>query len=436
MNAEALKALVKQLSKEKELDVQLIKQAIEEAIIAASRRALAQYKEPRAELDVETGVLHLWVKKTVVQEVTNPRTMIALRQARKINKDAQIGDEIEVDEDPSALGHVAAQNMRQILAQKIQDAEREKVVAEWSNRIGDVVNAVVQRVERDGTVVVSLGRVEALLPRREIPPMVKYQPNDRIKVLVTKVDPSARGPMITVSRTSPELVSKLFEQEVPEIADGTVKIVRIARDPGVRTKIAVESTSKEVDPVGACVGLKGSRVQMIVRELDNEKIDVVAYSPKLEEFVARALVPAEIASVRVIPEERKAIVIVKEQNLSLAIGKRGQNARLAAKLTGLTLDIHPEGEEQKLASVDREQVEQRYLADLLSQKDVLEEGILDKLASAGIKSVAELTTADPYKLSEIFESDVDWAQELIEDAKNYLEQLDDMRKRTFGSDEN
>lgn len=435
MDTEALKAFVKQIAKEKELDVQLIKKAIEDAILAASRKVLSQYKEARAELDVETGVLHLWVKKTVVQEVTNPRTMISLRNARKIRKDVQVGDEIEVDEDPQVLGHIVAQNMRQIFAQRIQDVEREKICTEWNARVGEVVIGIVQRIERDGSVILSLGKVEAVLPKREIPPTVKYQPNDRIKVLVTKVDPNARGPMIIVSRTSPELVSKLFEQEVPEIADGTVRIVKIARDPGVRTKIAVESTSKEIDAVGACVGLKGSRVQVIVRELDNEKIDVVPYSPKLEEFVAKALVPAEIASVRIIPEERKAVVIVKEQNLSLAIGKRGQNARLAAKLTGLTLDIHAEGEQQKLAHIDREEIERRYLADLLSQKDVMDEGILDRLAERGIRSVADLTAADPHVLSEIFSSDVDWAQELIDDAKNYLEQLEDLRKTTFSDDE-
>jgi len=284
-------------------------------------------------------------------------------------------------------------------------------------------------------VIVSLGRVEAVLPRREIPPGVSYKPNDRIKVLILKVDPEARGPMIVVSRTHPDLVAKLFEHEVPEMEDGTVRIVRIARDPGVRTKIAVESTSKEVDAVGACVGLKGGRVQAVVRELDNEKIDVVPYSPKIEEFVAKALVPAEIASVRVNEEERRATVIVKEQNLSLAIGRRGQNARLAAKLTGLTLDIHAEGEEQKLAAVDPKEVNRRYLQDFLSQKDVKDEDILDKLAAAGILSIDDLRKADPYRLTEIFSSDVDWARELVDDAQSYYDQLQVMRKTTFSDQE-
>lgn len=435
MNSEAMRALVKQIAKEKDLDVQVIKKAIEDAVIAASRKVLSQYKEARAELDVETGVLHLWVKKTVVQEVTNPRTMISLRDARKIKKDAQVGDEIEVDEDPSVLGHIAAQNMRQILSQKIQDAEREKICAEWSARVGEVVNAIVQRVERDGSVIVNLGRVEGVLPKREMAPNARYQPNERIKALVVRVDPNARGPMIILSRTVPEFVAKLFEQEVPEIAEGVVRIVKIAREPGVRTKIAVESTSKEIDAVGACVGLKGSRVQMVVRELDNERIDVVAYSPKPEQFVANALTPAEISSVRIIPEENKAIVIVKPNNLSLAIGSRGQNARLAAKLTGMTLDIHAEGEEQMLSKVDPEQINQRYLADLLTQKEIMEEGILEKLAEHGIRSVEDLTKADPYKLSEIFSSDVDWAQELIEDAQSYLEELEDLRKKRFSEQE-
>jgi N utilization substance protein A len=290
-------------------------------------------------------------------------------------------------------------------------------------------------VERDGSVIVNLGRVEGVLPKREMAPNARYQPNERIKALVVRVDPNARGPMIILSRTVPEFVAKLFEQEVPEIAEGVVRIVKIAREPGVRTKIAVESTSKEIDAVGACVGLKGSRVQMVVRELDNERIDVVAYSPKPEQFVANALTPAEISSVRIIPEENKAIVIVKPNNLSLAIGSRGQNARLAAKLTGMTLDIHAEGEEQMLSKVNPEQINQRYLADLLTQKEIMEEGILEKLAEHGIRSVEDLTKADPYKLSEIFSSDVDWAQELIEDAQSYLEELEDLRKKRFSEQE-
>lgn len=436
MNAEGLKALVRQIAKEKELDVQVIKRAIEESIIAASRRVLSQYKDARAELNPETGELHLWVKKTVVQDVTNPRTMISLRDARKISKEVQIGDEIEVNEDPSALGHIAAQNMRQILAQRLRDEERKKIVEEWKGRVNEVVTATVQRIENDGSVIVSLGKVEGILPRKEIPPTTKYRPNDRLKALVWKVDPDARGPMIILSRTHPDLVIRLFEQEVPEIADGTVKIVRIAREPGARTKIAVESTSPEVDAVGACVGIRGSRVQMIVHELDNEKIDVVPYSQKIEEFVAHALVPAQIASVKVIPEERKAIVTVKEGNLSLAIGKRGQNAKLAAKLTGLTLDIHAEGEEKKLASANQEEIQQRYLLDFLSQKGVTEEQVLEKLKEHNIKSVDDLTKVDVDTLAEIFDSDLEWAQELVDDARSYLEQLQAMLKRTFSDEGN
>lgn len=435
MDPQGLKAYIRQTAKEKELDISVIKQAIEEAIMIASKRALSQFKDPRVELDPETGVLHLWVKKTVVQDVTNPRTMIALREARKIRKDIQVGDEIEVDEDPSVLGHVAAQNARQVLQQKIQEAERQKTYEEWRQRVGDVVNGVVQSIERDGSVVLNLGRVEAILPRREMPANAKYKPNDRVKALVLKVDPDARGPMIVVSRTHPDLVAKLFEQQVPEIADGTVKIVRIARDPGVRTKLAVESVSPEVDAVGACVGIKGTRVQAIVQELDGEKIDVVPYSPKIEEFVARALVPAQIVSVKIAPEARKATVTVKEGDLSLAIGKRGQNARLAAKLTGLTLDIHAEGEEKKLAAIDVATVQRRYLQDLLSQKGVEDESCLDRLAEIGIKSVEDLTQADPYAIAPALDKDVDWAAELVEDAVSYLEQLQEMRKTTFTSNE-
>ncbi|MCX7963405.1 MAG: transcription termination factor NusA [Candidatus Sumerlaea chitinivorans] len=436
MNANELKALVQYYAKERELDLQVVAKAIEDSIVAAARKSsLSQFKEPRAQLDPTTGVLHLWVKKTVVSTVTSARTQISLRDAKKINKDVAVGDEIEVEVDPAVLGHLAIANMKQFLIQKLREAERNKIYNEWHDRVGEVVTATVQRYEhRD--LIVQLGRAEALLPAKELPPNARYRQGDKIKVLITRVEKrDGHGPMITVSRTHPELVVKLFEQEVPEVADGTVEIVKVARDPGVRTKLAVQSKNPDVDPVGACVGVGGSRVQMIVRELENERIDIIPYSPKIEQFVANALVPAQISSVKVLENERKAIVTVKEGQLALAIGKSGQNARLAAKLTGLALDIHAEGEEKKLAKADPKRIQREYLADFLSQEKLTDAQTVEMFLNAGYESVEAIANADAHDIAKLLDRDVDWAEEFVDDARAYVEQLREMRKTTFGTDE-
>src|SRR5690606_10390089 len=288
MNATELKAFIRQISKEKDLDVDVVKEAIQQAIISASRKNLSQFEEARPELDVETGELHLFVTKTVVKIATNPRTQISQRDAQKVKADAEVGEQIEVEIDPAAFGRIAAQSARQVVMQKLKDAERHKVYGEYESRKGAIFTGVLQRFEKRD-MVLNLGKTEALLPLTETPIGTKYRVGDRIKVVLTEIDPEARGPVLKVSRNSEQLVAKLFEQEVPEIADGTVRIVSIVREPGARTKLAVESTTSDVDPVGACVGVKGSRVQMIVRELEHEKIDIVPYSDNVREVIKAAL---------------------------------------------------------------------------------------------------------------------------------------------------
>jgi N utilization substance protein A len=283
-------------------------------------------------------------------------------------------------------------------------------------------------------VILAVGKAEALLPRNEIPVTSHYRVGDRIKVYVLSIDPEAKGPIIRVSRTHPQLVAKLFEQEVPEIADGTVKIVKVAREPGSRTKIAVESTNPDVDPVGACVGVKGSRVQMIVRELENEKIDIVPFSAKLQQFITNALVPAQISSINILEDQRKAIVVVKQGNLSLAIGKRGQNAKLAARLADLTLDIHSEGEEKKLANVNVEEVQRKYLQDFLEQMERSEAGTGDKLLASKHNTVQLIAEAPAHEVATILGVDVDSAEEIVEGAREYLEALAEMTRSNYGDE--
>lgn len=434
MNATELKAFIRQISKEKDLDVEVVKDAVEQAIISASKKNLSQFEDARVELDVDTGELRLFVQKTVVKIATNPRTQISDRDAKKIKADAQVGDRVEVEIDPAAFGRIAAQSARQVVMQKLKDAERNKVHDEYVGKKGEIYTGIVQRFEKRD-LILSIGKVEALLPRTETPMSSHYRVGDRVKVVLTEIDTEAKGPVLKVSRNSPQLVSKLFEQEVPEIADGTVKIVNVVREPGARTKIAVQSTNSDVDPVGACVGVKGSRVQMIVRELENEKIDIVPYSTNLRQFITAALVPAQIQSIEINEDKKQADVIVKQGNLSLAIGKRGQNAKLAARLTGWKLDIHSEGEEERMANIDTEQVQRQYLEDFLTQIDRVSPETRDAFHSSPYNNVYAIASADPGDIAPLVEDDYSFAEEIVEGAKEYMEALREMTRSNFGEDD-
>jgi N utilization substance protein A len=423
---DALKMFIKQICKEKDLDPHIVVEALEQALVTASKKNLTMYNNARPSIDPDTGDLHVFVTKTVTTNVSNPRTDMDLEEARIYIADVDEGDEVEVEISPEEFGRIAAQSARQVVMQRLRDAERLKVHHEFKDKVGQVGTAIVQRFEKRDAIVM-IGRAEAVLPHWEIPHNARYRFGDRLKVLITEINVNAKGPIIRVSRTHPDLVIKLFEQEVPEIADRIVKILNVAREPGVRTKISVISNNPDVDPVGACVGMKGSRVQMVVRELENERIDIVPYSNNPIVFIKAALNPVQVKDVQTNPETKVATVIVDKSQLSLAIGRRGQNARLAARLTGWKIDI--QAVEEEVPATADEEVQHQYLADFLSQMPNLDEQVrLALLGSRKYSSVEALAAAEPHQLQDVanLESPSLW-RPIIEGAKQYLEALTEMR---------
>lgn len=342
MNTQLLDALA-DIIREKGISKEVVMEAIEAAIISAYKRNFGQAQNVRVDLNMETGTIRVFARKDVVEEVQDPRLEVSLEEAQRINPNYQVGDVVEIEVTPKDFGRIAAQTAKQVVTQRVREAERSVIYAEFLDREEDIMTGIVQRVD-PRFVYVSLGKTEALLPASEQMPNETYKPHDRIKVYITKVEKTTKGPQIFVSRTHPGLLKRLFELEVPEIYDGTVEIKSIAREAGDRSKISVHSDNPEVDPVGACVGPKGQRVQAIVEELHGEKIDIVRWSADPVKFVANALSPAKVLRVIVNEAQKATTVIVPDYQLSLAIGKRGQNARLAAKLTNWKIDIKSESE--------------------------------------------------------------------------------------------
>jgi N utilization substance protein A len=335
------------IAKEKGVEPEIIIGAIQDAIEAAARK---RYKNEtlRARFNGETGQLELCAVKRIVDEVTDPPNQISLVEAQQLYGDeAEIDMEVEFPRPTEDLGRIAAQTAKQVIFQKVREAERENVYAEYSNRVGEVVSGVVKRFE-NGDIIMELGRIEAQLPRKEQSRAENYAVGDRVRAVIRGVNRSAKGPQIVLSRTDPALLIKLFEQEVPEIYDGTVVIRGAVREAGDRAKVAVYSRERDVDPVGACVGMKGTRVQSIIRELRGEKIDIVEWSDDPVQFVTQAISPAKVQRVSIVNDEDRVMeVVVEDKQLSLAIGKKGQNVRLAAKLTGWKIDIKSEEEKRK-----------------------------------------------------------------------------------------
>ena len=335
------------IAKEKGVEPEIIINAVQDALEAAARK---KYKgeELKARFNPETGDFDLFTVKKIVAEVTDAATQFSLAEAREMyGEEAEVDMEIEFPRDKGDLGRIAAQTAKQVIFQKVREAERENVYAEYSQRIGEVVNGMVKRFE-NGDIIVELGRVESQLPRKEQSRAENYTVGDRVRAVIRGVNRSAKGPQIVLSRTDPALLIKLFEQEVPEIYDGTVMIRGAVREAGDRAKVAVFSRERDVDPVGACVGMKGTRVQAIIRELRGEKIDIVEWSDDPVAFVTNALSPAKVQRVTIVSDAEKVMeVVVEDKQLSLAIGKKGQNVRLAAKLTGWRIDIKSEEEKRK-----------------------------------------------------------------------------------------
>lgn len=335
------------LEKEKGISRDVIIEAIEAALISAYRRNFNQAQNVRIDIDLEVGTMRVLARKEVVEEVNDSRLEISLEEARKINPVYEIDDIVEIEVTPKDFGRIAAQTAKQVVTQRVREAERGIIYSEFVDREDDIMTGIVERKD-SRFIYVSLGKIEALLSQNEQMPNETYEPHDRIKVYITKVEKTTKGPQIFVSRTHPGLLKRLFEIEVPEIYDGTVEIKSVAREAGDRSKISVHTDNPEVDPVGACVGPKGARVQAIVDELKGEKIDILEWSADPEVFVANALSPSKVLEVIVDEEEKATTVIVPDHQLSLAIGKRGQNARLAAKLTGWKIDIKSETDAREL----------------------------------------------------------------------------------------
>lgn len=330
---------IEQICEEKGISKEMVLEAIEAAIVAAYKKDFGdKEQEVRAELNNDTGEATVFVTKEVVENVEDPMIQIDLGGAKKVKKDAKLGEMVEIKEDNNDFGRVAAQTAKQVIVQRIREAERDVVFSEFSDKEGLIINASVQRFE-NGNAYIDLGKATGVMFPNDQIPGEKYYPGQRIKVYVVRVEQTNRGPQIVVSRTHPEMVRRLFEMEVPEIANGTVEIAGIAREAGARTKIAVKSNAEGVDPVGTFVGGRGTRVQAVMGELGEEKIDIIAYNDDPAEYITNALSPTKVISVKIDEENKKALVKVPEDQLSLAIGKAGQNVRLAAKLTGWNVDI-------------------------------------------------------------------------------------------------
>lgn len=342
MSAELIYAL-NQIEKEKGISKDMLIEAIEAALISAYKRNFGVVQNVKVAIDRATGDVKVFALKKVTESPENDLLEISIEEARSINKDFQIDDNVEVEVTPRDFGRIAAQTAKQVIVQRIREAERNMIFDEFANREGDIITGIIQRIERR-TVMIDLGKAEAILPVTEQTPTEEYRMNDRIKTYITEVKKTVKGPQIFVSRTHPGLVKMLFELEVPELHNGLVEIRSIAREPGSRTKIAVYSKDDNVDPVGACVGQRGTRVQAVVDELRGEKIDIIKWSNNPKEFISSSLSPSKVMRVDIDEEQKTARVVVPDYQLSLAIGKEGQNARLAAKLCGWKIDIKSESQ--------------------------------------------------------------------------------------------
>jgi len=397
------------LSREKGIDPQIVVGAVEDAVAVATRKNLKSMENLRGVLDKDTGAIEVFAVKTIVETpelVEDPNLQISLEEARKSNAEAEVGGEVRMHRashslsQPTGLGRISAQIAKQVIFQKVREAERDTVFNEYNGRTGEVVTAAVKRVEGPD-VIFEVGKTEARMPRKEQSRLESFAVNERVRVVIARVEKASKGPALVVSRAAPELVQALFQSEVPEIYDGTVVVKAIAREAGERTKIAVMSKDKDVDSVGACVGMKGMRVQSIIRELRGEKIDIIEYHEDPVTFAEKALQPAKVSRVTVVDAGEKHLeVIVDDSQLSLAIGKKGQNVRLAAKLLGWKIDI--KSEEEK-----RQEVEAQMSALMpppatpLEKVEDLGEGLIEKLTAAGVTTVEALADMTPEQLEAI-----------------------------------
>lgn len=397
--ASLLYQTIEQISRDKHIEPEIIVAAIEEAMVVAARKFYKADEDLRSKFNPETGQVELFAVRTVVEEVADPLREIALADARKQQAAIEVGGEISQARATDVLGRIQAQTAKQVILQKVREAERDTIYNEFHTRVGELVNCIVKRLDGPD-VIVDLGRTEARLPKREQSRLETYNVGDRLRVAIRAVERAAKGPQVVVSRADPVLVQRLFEMEVPEIYDGTVQIRAVAREAGERTKIAVESRDKDVDPVGACVGMKGMRVQSIIRELRGEKIDIIPYNQDILMFAQKGLSPAKVTRVQAVDvEEKRLEVIVEDTQLSLAIGKKGQNVRLASKLIGWNIDI--KSEEEKRREIEAQMSEMTVASTSLNELQGVGPKTIEKLESHGVTSIEKLADMTPEQLLEI-----------------------------------
>jgi N utilization substance protein A len=407
-----LKRLIEQMGKDKGIDKEIIVEALESAILTAARKKLGAKVELESKYNEEAGELEVFQFKTVVEKVVDPETQISLEQARnELDEEAEPGDSLGMRIDAASFGRIAVQTAKQIIIQKVKDAERDKIYDEYKDKKSQIASGFVQRFE-GGSIIVNLGRAEAVIPPSEQIHRETYKRGDRIRAYIVDVKKISKGPQIVLSRTHPGFLRALFEIEVPEISEGFIEIVNVAREPGNRSKISVRTLDKDIDPVGACVGMRGSRVQSVVQELKGEKIDIVPFSEDSVKYICSALSPAKVSKVFMYEDEKSMEVIVPDDQLSLAIGKSGQNVRLAVRLTGWKIDVKNESMLQK-------QSEEGPKA-LMKIPD-LDEEAAELLFKEGYKSVSALSSADPEALKAIPGMDAEKVPGIIERAAQVVE---------------
>jgi N utilization substance protein A len=413
------------LSKEKGIDPQIVLDAVKDAMLIAARKHYRTNEDYVADMDPKTGAIQLYAVKKAVEAVTDPVHEMTMGEARRIDPAVEVGAEVRIQKNTDALGRISAQTAKQVIFQKVREAERETVFQEYSGRTGELVNCTIKRVEGPDYIL-DLGKTEAKLPKKEQSRLESYSAGDRVRCVIRLVDKSSKGPGVLVSRAAPELVMRLFEQEVPEIYDGTVAIKNCAREAGERTKIAVQSRDRDVDSVGACVGMKGMRVQSIIRELRGEKIDIIEFSDDPVVFATHALSPAKVSRISIVDALDKHMeVIVDDSQLSLAIGKKGQNVRLAAKLLGWKIDIKSEEEKrQEVESAMAALVGPGAPVSVLIEYG-LAENLVEKLVESGVGTIEKLGGMTPEQLEEIQGIEPTMVQRIQEAVNAYYSQFEE-----------
>jgi len=432
--ANILSQTIEQISKEKGIEPEVIQHALEDAMVAAAKKYFKTAEELQARYDPETGTIDVFAVKQIVETVTNSETEMSLEEALSIDESFQVGEFVEIPKPTLELGRIAAQTAKQVIFQKVREAEREIVFDEFSGQVGQLVNGIVRRFEgRD--LILDMGKTEALLPMSEQSRIEQYKQGDRVRAVIVKVHKLSKGPQIIVSRTDPSLLVRLFEMEIPEVYDGTVQIKAAVREGGERAKVAVASRDDAVDPVGACVGMKGTRINAVIRELKGEKIDIIEYSEEIVEYTMNALNPAKISKVLVVDPSSKILeVIVPEDQLSLAIGKKGQNVRLASRLLGWQIDIKSEEEKKKEILSQMENLEPEQPENPVEELPGVGEKTLARLKDAGIASVQALASQTIEQLIQIPGIGEKTAQKLVAQAQALLSGEEAGEEEAAGAD--